>query len=140
MATKLSAQDYDLLRDLNSRGGRARISDGRPRHGAERLVAVGYTTSRALNLSDVEYDITSLGRTVLVLKDHGIHSTQLTIEPHRFDVEGRWWIKVSSVGDPAVMMEIGAATKLAILLHAVGAEELAMRFEIEIDRARRYAV
>jgi hypothetical protein len=63
VTTKLSSEDYDLLAELIRRDGPARISHGRPRDGAERLVAAGYATSRSLNLSDIEYEITQLGRT-----------------------------------------------------------------------------
>jgi hypothetical protein len=43
---------------MNQRGGVARISDGRPRHGADRLVEAGFVSSRPLNMSDVEYEMT----------------------------------------------------------------------------------
>ena len=62
MAPRLSPEDYRLLDDLDRSGGIARISDGRPRHGADRLVDVGLATSRSLNISDVEYEMTPLGR------------------------------------------------------------------------------
>jgi hypothetical protein len=140
MTEKLSENDYDLLRDLNARGGRARISDGRPRQGAERLVSSGYATSCALNMSDVEYEITQSGRAALVLKDYGIYSTRLMIEPHRSEIDGLWRLKISSKGNPAVLMGIGAATKLVPSLREVGDLELADLFENEIDRARRYTL
>jgi hypothetical protein len=134
-----SPEEYDLLAELNSRDGLARISHGRPRASADRLVSVGYATSRALNLSDVEYEITRNGRTALLLKDYGIWNTQFSsMEPHRLD-DGLWYIKVSSEGDPATMLAIGAATKLAMQLRTIGAEDLADRFQKEIERARRYA-
>jgi hypothetical protein len=139
MSEKLSKDDYDLLGDLNAQGGRARISGGRPRHGAERLVSAGYATSCALNMSDVEYEITQLGRAALVLKDYGIYSTRLMIEPHRSEIDGLWRLKISSEGNPAVLMGIGAAIKLVPSLREVGDQELADLFENEIDRARRYA-
>ena len=59
---RLFPDDYRLLDEMNQRGGIARISDGRPRHGAEHLVEVGLATSRALNMSDVEYEMTALRR------------------------------------------------------------------------------
>jgi len=54
---RLSPDDHRLLDEMNQRDGIARISDGRPRHGAERLVEAGLATSRALNVSDVEYEM-----------------------------------------------------------------------------------
>lgn len=141
MAAKLKAEDYELLDQLCSRGGVAQILHGRPREGAERLVAAGYATVRPLNLSDLEYEITQLGRTARVLKAHGIYNTVFSsIEPHRFDVDGRWWLKVSPLGDPAAMMEIGAATKLVAHLRAAGSHDFADRFERETERTRRYAL
>jgi hypothetical protein len=135
---RLSPEEYDLLAELNGRDGLARISHGKPRGGADKLVAAGYTTSRSLNMSDIEYEITQMGRAALVLRDYGIWNTQFSaIEPHRFD-DGLWYIKVSSEGDPATMLSIGAATKLATHLRIIGAEELANRFEKEVDGARRY--
>jgi hypothetical protein len=46
MARRLSPEDYRLLDEMNQRGGDARISDGRPRHGVDRLVGAGFATSR----------------------------------------------------------------------------------------------
>jgi hypothetical protein len=135
---RLLPEEYDLLAELNGRDGLARISHGRPRAGADRLVSAGYATSRPLNLSDIEYEITEKGRSALLLRDYGIWNSQFSaIEPHQFD-DGLWYIKVSSEGDPAMMLGIGAATKLATHLRIIGAGELADRFEREIERARRY--
>jgi hypothetical protein len=104
-------------------------------------VAAGYATSRNLNVSIVEYEITPFGRIALVLKAYGIRDTRISaIEPHRFEVDGRWWVRVSSDGDPALLMDIGSTTKLAFQLRAVGADDLADWFEIETDRARRYGL
>jgi len=139
--TGLLPEDYELLEELSRRGGRAQILGGRPRDGAERLVAAGYAIVRTLNLSDLEYELTPLGRTARVLKMHGINNTIFSaIEPHRFDVDGRWWLKVSPEGAPPIMMEVGYATKLAILLRAAGANELADRFETETEKVRRCAM
>ena len=141
MAAKLSLADYDLLNELNRRGGTTQSTGLRQRDDADRLVAAGYATSRNLNVSTVEYEITQSGRIALVLKAYGILDTRIsTIEPHRFEVDGRWWVKVSSDGDPALLMDIGSTTKLTIQLRAIGADDLANRFEAETDRARRYAL
>lgn len=141
MAAKLSIEDYALLADLKARGGTATISGNQSRDGADRLVAAGYATSRNLNASVVEYEITRLGRIALVLKSYGLRSTNFSvIEPHRSDVDGLWRLKVSSDGDPALLMDIGSATKLVIQLRAVGADDLANIFERETERARRYAL
>jgi len=89
VARRLSPEDYRLRDEMNQRGAVARISDGRPRHGADRLVEAGFVSSQPLNMSDVEYEMTPLGRQAFVLKQHGIASTVVeTIEPHRFDVDG----------------------------------------------------
>ena len=140
MARRLSPEDYRLLDEINQRGGGARISEGRPRHGAERLVEAGFVRARPLNMSDVEYEMTPLGREAYVLKQHGIASVDVeTIEPHRFDVDGLWYVTVSCPGDPAVLMQIGAASKLAAHLRVAHANDLADRFEEETERARRFA-
>jgi hypothetical protein len=100
MAPRLSPEDYRLLDELNRSGGTARISDGQPRHGADRLVDAGLATSRSLNLSDVEYEMTPLGRKAHVLRQHGIVSTDIeTIEPHQSDTDGLWYVKVCCPGD-----------------------------------------
>jgi hypothetical protein len=137
--TRLSPEDYRLLDKMNQRGRIARISNGRPRHGAERLVEAGLATSRALNMSDVEYEMTALGRRAFVLKRHGIQTTDIvTIEPHRHD-DGLWHVKVSCAGDPAVMMTVGAASKLIEELRSAGDAPLADQFQHETERARRFA-
>jgi hypothetical protein len=140
MATALSPEDYRLLDELNRGGGTARISDGRPRHGADRLVDAGLATSRSLNLSDVEYEMTPLGRKAHVLRQHGIASTDIdTIEPHRSDIDGLWYVKVSCPGDPAVLITVGNAVSLVAHLRHAHVQDLADRFQEQTDRARRFA-
>jgi hypothetical protein len=140
MPSKLSREDYSLLDEMSRQGGVARISGGRPRHGADRLVDAGFAVSRALNMSDVEYQMTPLGRKAHVLKRHGIASTEIeTIEPHRHDVDGLWYIKVSCWGDPAVMMSVGAADKLLADLRTARVHDVAETLEHELERARRFA-
>ena len=138
MAVKLSLNDYALLDELKA--GPRTIPGNKPRDGADRLVAVGYATSRSPNISVVEYEITHLGKIALVLKSYGLMSTQLSIEPHRHDVDGLWHVKVKSEGDPTLLMSVGSATKLVVHLRAVGAEDLANDFEREANRTRRFAL
>jgi len=149
MASDAKIFDFELLHDLERQGGRAKISDGRPRHGAERLVELGYATSRALSMSDVEYEIAQRGRTALALGDSlGLSDNVvryepagLTIEPRCLESEGGVYrIGVSSPGNPALFVDIGGAVKLVERLRSIGAVELADRFEVQIDRAKRYAV
>ena len=141
MAAKLSIEDYALLADLRAKGGTATISGNQARDGADRLVAAGYATSRNLNVSVVEYEITRLGRIALVLKSYGLRTTSFSVvELHRSDVDGLWRVKVSSDGDPAVLMDIGSATKLVIQLRAVGADDLANIFERETEKSCRFAL
>jgi hypothetical protein len=136
--TRISLEDYRLLDEMNQRGGRARISDGRPRHDAEKLVQTGFATSRALNMSDVEYETTALGRKAFVLKRHGIQNTDVVeIDAHKHD-DGLWYVKVSCPGEPAVLMTVGAATSLISELDATG-DDLAAEFRHQTDRARRFA-
>ena len=105
------------------------------------MVTAGFATSRNVNIDSVEYEITPLGRTALVLRAYGLVSTEFSsIEPHRHDVDGLWYVKVSSDGNPAALMGIGAVMKLATQLRAVGAIDLAGTFEREAERARRYAL
>jgi hypothetical protein len=101
MSARLSRDDYVLLNELKA--GPRTISDARPRNGAaDRLVAAGYATSRNLNISSVEYEITEIGRIALVLDKHGVLSTRYTVEPHRHDVDGLWYLRVTSEGNPAL--------------------------------------
>jgi hypothetical protein len=139
MTGRLSPEDYRLLEQMNLQGGIARISGGRPRQGADHLVDAGFATSRALNMSDVEYEMTALGRWAFALRWYGIASAEIeTIEAHRHD-DGLWYVKVSCSGDLAVMMTVGAATKLVEDLRAANADELAEKLQHETDRARRFA-
>jgi hypothetical protein len=90
-------------------------------------------------MSDVEYEKTPLGRQAFVLKQHGIASADVaTIEPRRFDVDGMWYVKVSCPGDPAVLMQFGAASKHAAHLRVAHVDDLADRFQEETERARRF--
>jgi hypothetical protein len=139
MAIRLSAEDFQLLGDLDARGGRSSISSNRPRRGAEQLVARGFATSHPLNISDVEYTITQLGRKALILKRHRIASWEVdAIEPHKHD-DGVWYVKVTCAGDPAVMMPVSEATKLAVDLRAAGETHLADQVQHEAERALRFA-
>jgi hypothetical protein len=140
MATTLSLEDFQLLDELNRSGGTVRISAGQPRHAADRLVDTGLATSRSLNISDVEYEMTPLGRKSHVLRQHGIASTDIeTIEPHRSDIDGLWYVKVSGPGDPAVLITVGNATNLVVHLRHALVQDLADRFQEQADRARRFA-
>jgi hypothetical protein len=138
MTARLSQQDYELLGELKA--GPRTISGNRPRDGADRLVAAGYATSRNLNVSVVEYEITTLGKIALVLMSHGVVSTNFSCEPHRRDDDGLWYLKVASPGNPTNLMSIGMATKLVAHLRAIGADDVANRVERETERVRRFAL
>lgn len=73
-----------------------------------------------------------------MLKSYGLMSTQLSIEPHRHDVDGLWYVK--SEGDPTLLMGVGSAAKLIVNLRAAGAEDLADDFERGVDRTCRFAL
>jgi hypothetical protein len=75
----------------------------------------------------------------MVLKEYGIRSTNFSIEPHRFEVDGLWRVRVTSAGAQPLMLDIGSATKLAIHLRTVHSIELAERFERETQKARQHA-
>jgi hypothetical protein len=137
MTIRLSNNDYDLLEELKTES--QTITGAKPRDGADRLVAAAYATSRNLNVSSVEYEITELGRLAVVLKQFGVRSTQFSVEPHRHEVSGIWHLKITSEGNPTVLMDIGGAAKLSIVLRTVGADDMANDFERQIDKARRYA-
>ena len=140
MAARLSPEDYRLLDDLNRSGGTARISDCRARHGADQLVDAGLATSLPLNISDVEYEMTLLGRKAHVLRRHGIASTDIeAIEPHLSNTDGQWYVKVSCHGDPAVLITVGNGASLVAHLRNVCVMDLADRFQEQTDRARRFA-
>lgn len=73
-----------------------------------------------------------------ILARHGVFShTVPDIEPHRDDF-GLCRIKFTAPGDPAAMMDIGGAAKLAVELHAVD-KEFAEKLEAEILKAKGYA-
>jgi hypothetical protein len=103
------------------------------------LVAVGYATSRSLNPSVVEYDITQLGSVALALKQYGILDAEFSVEPTQSDIDGLWRIKIKSEGAPAQVMDVGGATKLAIVLRNLHADDIANDFDREIARAQRYS-
>ena len=139
MMINLSSVEYDLLAELNRLDGRARLAEPDRRANVDRLVSEGYAKSRALNVSDIECEIAQAGRAALVLRGYGIPTTLFTlIEPHRHD-DGLWYIKVSSEGNPATMLSMGAATRLVAELRSVVAGEFADQFQAEIDRTRIYA-
>lgn len=63
---ELNNDEWGLLRDLASRAGqRATISGNANRKPLDNMVGAGLITSRALNLSDTEHELTGLGRLVL---------------------------------------------------------------------------
>lgn len=120
------------MADMDARGGRASISYPGPRHGAERLVERGLATSHPLNMGDVEYTMTPLGRKALALNRHGIASSEVnTVEPHKHD-DGVWYVKVSCTGDPALMMPVDTATKLAADPRAAGDFDLADKYRTKL--------
>ena len=73
-----------------------------------------------------------------ILERYGVFSrTVPNVEPHRDDF-GLWRIKFSAPGDPASMMDIGGAVKLATELHAVD-KDFAEKLEAAVSTARGYA-
>src|SRR5262249_39332255 len=138
MATRLSIDDYALLDELKD--GPRSITAPKPRDGVDRLVEAGDAVSRSLNMSVFEYEITPLGEIARVLKDFGVYSTQYSVEPHRHDVDGQWYLKVTSEGNSPFLMPIGSATKLMDHLRAVGVDDLANELNRQIEKARRCAL
>src|ERR1700742_3832000 len=136
MSTGLSSAEYALLGELTT-GPRA-ISEARPRDRADRLVAAGYARSRNLDRRSVEYEVTDLGKVALVLSQYGVLSTRYTVEPHRHDVDGLWYLMVYSEGNPSLLMSIGTAAILVDHLRAVGTDDLADDLRRKIEKARRY--
>ena len=136
MAVNLLHDDFTLLDQLKA--GPQIISGNKPRHGADRLVAAGYATSRSLNISTVEYEITQQGIIALLLRSYGVNDTRFSIEPHRNDVDGLWYLKLTSEGNPALLIGIGTATRLATELRNVGADHLANRLERELEKSGAY--
>ena len=91
-------------------------------------------------MSDVEYEMTPLGRKAHVLRQHGIASMDIeTIEPHLSDANGLWYVKVGCPGDPTVLITVGNATDLVTHLRHARVTDLADRFQEGTDRARRFA-
>jgi len=90
-------------------------------------------------MSSIEYEITTLGRSALVLEESGLGRfdlSNLVIEPRRFEVDGLWRIKVSSPGDPELLVDFGFATQLVERLRALSDESLAHRFEMVMHQVR----
>lgn len=137
MSAGLSSAEYALLGELTIEP-RA-ISEARRRDRADRLVAAGYAKSRNLNRRSVEYEVTDLGKIALVLSQYGVLSTRYTVVPHRHDVDGLWYLIVSSEGNPSLLMSIGTAAILMDHLRAVGTDDLADDLQCKIEKARRYA-
>jgi hypothetical protein len=79
------------------------------------------------------------GRTSQLLKEYGVLSTDVEIEPHQHDVNGFWYLKTTSEGNPAVLIGLGTATKLVDALRRTGADDVASNFDRQIDKAYRYA-
>ena len=61
-------------------------------------------------MSVVRHEITPLGKIARALKDFGVYSTQYSVEPHRHDLNGQWYLKVTSEGNSSFLMPIGSAT------------------------------
>jgi hypothetical protein len=55
------------------------------------------------------------------------------------DVDGLWHLKVTSEGNPALLMSIGAARKLLNNLRSADADDLANDLNRQIEKAYRYA-
>jgi hypothetical protein len=73
-----------------------------------------------------------------VLARYGVSNRTISsIEPHRDD-HGLWRIKFGGPGDPAIMMDIGGAAKLAVELRPID-EDWAKKLEAAVSTARRYA-
>jgi len=133
----LSSADYALLGELATEP--RTISEARSRDRADRLVATGYATFRNLSLRSVEYEITDFGKVALVLSQHGVLSPRFAVHPYRHDVDGLWYLIVTSEGNPDLLMSVGTATRLMDHLCAIGAVILANDLKREIEKARRYA-
>jgi hypothetical protein len=126
--------DLDLLLDLNNRGGTACIFDGQARQGADRLVDLGYATSRALNLSDIEYVITKAGRKALVLQRYGLPDRDYSISTTK-DPDGVPRVKFEYAGDP-LLVDLHGAMNLAAELREIGDSGTADAIDISARKAR----
>jgi hypothetical protein len=49
-----------------------------------------------------------------------------------------WRIKVSTVCKPPILIDAAAADELVGLLQGAGANDIARRFQAEVERTRRY--
>lgn len=129
-----------MLDHIHQNGGSPRIISGaRHRHGADQLVEAGFARSRSLTMGYVEYEMTPLGRKAFILWQYGIRSIDIaTVEPHRYEVDGLWYVRIDSPGDPAVMMAPNAATTLVRDLRLAHEDGLADSIEKEIARARQF--
>jgi hypothetical protein len=65
---------------------------------------------------------------------------RLFIEPVRSEKDGVWRIKISAGGGHALLLDVGAAARLAHELRLNGERLLATRIEISIEQQRRCAV
>jgi hypothetical protein len=135
MMIALTAEDYELLGDLRERGGRAAISHARPREGAERLVKVGYATSRALNMSDIEYQITQAGRKALIFRRYGLPDRLYRISAATHP-QGGPSVKFEYAGDPVRFVDLHGAMNLATELNEIGDVETASAINASAETAR----
>jgi hypothetical protein len=134
-----NAADHDVLSLMVANNGRMQMVSEADKDRARRLVALDYAMIVPASLTALTVEITERGRTAKVLADYGIWNPDFcAIEPHSSEVNGRWLIKVSTVGASPVHLEIADATALVAGLFEVGATPIARQFEAEIERAQRY--
>ena len=65
---------------------------------------------------------------------------RLFIEPVRSENDGVWRIEISGGSGHALLLDVGAAARLAQELRLIGERLLATRIEISIEQQRRCAV
>jgi hypothetical protein len=136
----LNPKHCKILHDLVADEGHIPIpADEAIRRQARNLVELGYVTIVPTGGTSLAIEITERGRTAKVLADFGIWSPDFcAIEPQPSEPDDKWVIKVSSLGGPPTLIDVADATKLVRRLMEVGEIEIARRFQVEIERTRRY--
>jgi hypothetical protein len=137
----LHREDYELLCNLVDQEGRIQIADGDDKRSghAKRLVELGYAETPQTGIRSIALEVTQKGRVAKVLADFDIWNSDFcAIEPQPVKKPDQWLIKVTTVGRPPALIDIETANQLVSRLIEVGATNIALQFQAEIERTCRY--
>jgi hypothetical protein len=139
--------DRQVLQGMTFKNGRCLTQGNINRRKFERLEEIGWIKGIAVNLSDVEYSLTSAGRNELAtlpaasmyskhFTKFGIRDVECEIEVRRDDV-GLPRLFFRSPGNPLCGLDLGGAHQLKQLLEHDGDHEKAHLIAKLIEQARK---